>query len=118
MYNIFMKIPKKLQPVLWSADVSKLDLQKDKYYIIHQILIYGDFNELKWLFKNYSKNVVIEVFLQPYKNYPEYIFYFVKNYILRLNNINLNKDDYVTSIHGPIRQRTPAGFSAAQRIQE
>jgi len=111
-----MKVPKKLQPVLWSVDVSKLDLQKDKYYIIHQILIYGDFEELKWLFKHYSKNKIIQVFLKPYKSYPKYIFYFVKNYILNLKNININEDDYVTSIHGPIRQRTPPGFSTTQSI--
>ena len=54
-----MKIPKKLQPVLWSADVSKLNWQKDKYYIIHQILIYGRMEEINCLFKNYSKKEVI-----------------------------------------------------------
>jgi len=80
------------------------------------VLIYGDFKELKWLFNNYSKAQIIEIFLQPYKNYPKYIFYFVKNYILGLNNVNLKEDDYVTSIHGPIRQRTPPGFSATQSI--
>lgn len=111
-----MNVPRKLQSVLWSTDVTKLDLQKDKYYIIHQVLIYGDFKELKWLFNNYLKTQVIKVFLQPYKNYPKYIFYFVKNYILGLSNINLNEDDYVTSIYGPIRQRTPTGFSATQSV--
>ncbi|MBI5123337.1 hypothetical protein HZA75_05770 [Candidatus Roizmanbacteria bacterium] len=108
-----MKIPKRLQPVLWSTDVSKLDLQKDKYYIIHQILIYGRMEEINWLFKNYSKKEIIEIFLQPYKNYPRFIFYFVKNYLLGCQDRQLNEDAYVTSISGPVKPRTPPGFQQA-----
>lgn len=108
-----MNIPKKLQPVLWSANTDNLDLVKDRYYIVHQILIYGSFDDLKWLFRHYSKKEVTEVFLKAYKNYPNNVFYFVKNYILNLKNIDLNEDDYVTSIHGPIKQRTATGFSTA-----
>lgn len=108
-----MKIPKKLQPVLWSVDVNDLNLLKDRYYIIHQILIYGNFSDLKWLFGHYSKNEIREVFLKPYKNYPKNIFHFVKNYVLDLKNAHLNENNYVTSIHGPVRQRSSAGFPTA-----
>lgn len=108
-----MKLPKKLQSVLWSVNIDHLDLEKDKYYIIHQVLIYGSLNDLKWLFAAYTRSEIIETFLIPYKNYPRPIFYFVKNYILGLKKTNFNEDDYVTSIHGPIRQRTPPGFSKA-----
>ncbi len=108
-----MKLPKRLQSVLWSVNIDHLNLEKDKYYIIHQILIYGSFADLQWLFKTYNRSKITETFLTPYKNYPRNIFYFVKNYILGLKNSNLNENDYVTSIHGSIRQRTPPNFSKA-----
>jgi len=116
VYNFLMakktssKIPKSLQWVLWSADVEKLDKEKDKYYIIHQILIYGGIEELRWLFANYSREEIINVFLQPYKNYPKKIFYFVKNFILNLKNKKIDEDAYVTTIYGPIRPRAARSF--------
>lgn len=107
-----MKLPHRLQSVLWSVNIDQLDTKKDKYYIIHQILIYGNFDDIKWMFNIYGKKTVIDIFLNhPYKNYPKNMFYFVKNYILGCKSIKLNEDNYVTSIHGPIRPRTAAGFS-------
>jgi len=105
-----MKIPKKLQGVLWSVNVDSLDLKKDRYYIIHQILIYGRMEDIEWLFKNYSKKEIIEVFLLPYKSYPKFIFYFVKNYLLSCQDKQLDEGAYVTSISGPVKLRTPPGF--------
>jgi len=99
-------IPKTLQSVLWSADVDKLDLERDKGYIIHQVLIYGTIEELKWLFNTYSKKDIIDVFLNvPYKNYPRQNFYFIKNFIINLKDASIDEDKYVTSIHGPVRPR-------------
>ena len=100
------KIPKKLQPILWSVNVNHLDLNKDKEYIIHQVLIYGTLSEIKWLFDTYSKKDITKVFINsPSKNYPRVVFLFVKNFILKLRNKILNEEKYVTSIHGTIRQR-------------
>lgn len=99
-----------MQWVLWSADVEKLDKEKDKYYIIHQILIYGGTEELRWLFANYSREEIIKIFLQPYKNYPKKIFYFIKNFILNLKNKKIDEDAYVTTIYGPIRPRAARSF--------
>lgn len=101
------KIPHKLQPILWSRDVKNLNLEKDKVYIIHQILMYGDLNEIRWLFRTYGKKVIVNVFLNhPSKQYPKETFHFVKNFLLNLRGRSLNKDSYVTSIYGPVRQRT------------
>ena len=98
--------PKSLQAILWSVDVSQLDVQKDKYYIIHQVLIYGTFDELRWLFRIYGVREVVKVFVQePARWYSKKAFHFVKNYLLPLRNKQLYEEDYVTSIHGPIRQR-------------
>ena len=90
-----MKIPKKLQPVLWSVDVNSLDSIKDSYYIIHQIFAYGSFKEIRWLFKNYSKEEIINVFKQSFKDYRKQRFYFVKNILLGLKNWQYDERYYV-----------------------
>lgn len=99
------KVPKKLQAVLWSVDVDHLNLEKDKVYIIHQVLIYGSIDEILWLFKMYSKETIREVFLIPYKNYPKETYYFTKNVLLNLKDKHLTEADYVTSISGPVEPR-------------
>jgi hypothetical protein len=100
------KIPKRLQAILWSADIHSLDLDRNKNYIIHQILRFGTIADIKWLFTTYSKEEIYDVFLhQPSKNYARNNFYFVKNYILGLKKAHLDEDNYVTSIYGPVRPR-------------
>lgn len=100
-------IPQKLQAILWSTDVNRLDLEQDKNYIIHQVLIYGTLAEIRWLFQTYSKSQVIKVFLKrPAKLYPLRIYSFVKNYLLGLPHVVLDAQNYVTSVFGPVRQRT------------
>jgi len=108
-----MKIPKRLQSVLWSADIGKLDLKKDKNYIIHQTLMRGSFDDLKWLFNIYPKQEIKSVFYrQPQKIYPKKVFFFVKNFVLDLKDKNIDEQDYVTSIFGPIRPRAAKNFSS------
>jgi len=103
--------PKTLQPILWSTDVNLLNLEKNKGYIISQVLQYGDLSELQWLFRTYSRKRIKDEFLKhPTKIYFKQPFYFIKNYLLNLGKVSLDEDDYVTSIFGPIRQR------AANRI--
>lgn len=107
-------IPKKLQAILWSTDVSHLDIKRDKGYIIHQILIYGTFEELQWLFSTYSKKEIVDVFINnPQKLYPKSMFYFVKNFILHLKDKNLSEGRYVTSISGKIIPRATRSVQAA-----
>lgn len=100
-----IKIPKKLQAVLWSTDVSLLDIDKHKGYIIHQILRFGTLDDIKWLFKTYTRDKICDFFLEnPRKNYGRQDFQFIKNYILRLRD-RLDSNKYVTSISGPIGPR-------------
>ena len=97
-------IPKTLQAVLWSADVSNLDPQKDKAYIIHQVLSYGRMEDLKWVFIAYPREKIIEVFKNsPYKDYTKSRFYFVKNYLLSLKNDPIDEKNYVKNIPRDIR---------------
>lgn len=90
------KIFPKLQPILWSKDIKKLDLEKDRIYIIHQILSFGNLGHIRWLFKVYPKRVVKNVFIKfPKKIYQPSVFYFVKNFILGLKNKKLYGKKYI-----------------------
>ena len=51
-------IPSNFQGVFWSRDIQNLDLQKDKDYIIHQILAFGSLEQIKWLKSSYGKDEI------------------------------------------------------------
>lgn len=111
-YMIAHHPPQSLQGVLWSVNVQQLDMQKDKEYIIHQLLNYGTMPELRWLFTTYSKKEIVDTFVQqPAKIYFKQTYFFVKNCLLSLSHINLDEQNYVTSISGPVRQRTASSIS-------
>lgn len=95
-----IKIPKSFQGILWSANVKNLDLEKNKNYIIHQVLVYGDLNEINWLFKVYSKKEIKKVFEKfPMKIYNRQSFNFIKNIILDLKTRSISSEKYVASIY-------------------
>lgn len=99
-------IPKNLQGVLWSMPVEDLDLQRNKNYIIHQILAYGTWENLKWLFKTYPKEEIGEVFLNhPEKDYTFPAFNFAKNILLNLNSMPVDQTLYVRSFPRNIRPK-------------
>lgn len=92
--------PKKLQGVLWSVSVEKLDLWEHKAYIVHQVLRYGKFEDIRWLLQAYGKDVVIEVFVtQPIKVYTAAVFNFIKNLVLGLKDTELPTKNYVSTVH-------------------
>ena len=93
-----MKLPKRLQSVLWSASVDNLDLEKDKYYIIHQILSFGILDDISWLTGKYSKKDIIDVFMVSFKDYSRPRFYLVKDAILGLKNWHPDEKYYVKNI--------------------
>lgn len=92
------KIPQNLQGILWSRNIAKLDLQKDKNYIIHQVLGYGSLDELSWLRQTYKENVIKAIFVkEPRKLYTASGFNFIKNYLLDIPE-RLNKAFYVKDL--------------------
>ena len=93
-----MKLPKQLQSVLWSANTDNLDLEKDKYYIIHQILSYGRLADILWLMDNYPRKKINEVFMVSCKDYARPRFYFVKDAVLGLKQWHPNEKYYVKNI--------------------
>lgn len=93
-------IPKHLQSILWSKSVDKLSLEDDRNYIVHQVLMYGDLGDIRWLFDTYSREKVREIFVkQPKKVYTAPAFNFVKNFVLGLGSVELNKEKYVKKIY-------------------
>ena len=100
------KIPRSLQPILWSCDVGDLNLKKHKDYIINQVLMHGTFKQLKWLFDIYSKKELANSFLKtPQKVYTKPAFCFAKNFLLNLTNVKIDEEQYVISFYGPTRPR-------------
>lgn len=96
--------PKQLQGVLWSRDVNKLDMEKDKPYIIHQVLAYGSIDQWKWLIAQYSLDQIKNTFISnPYKDYRAPRYNLVTKYLLEIDNQTLNPARYVKNIPRDIR---------------
>ena len=93
------KYPIYLQAVLWSRDINNLSLGKDKEYIINQVLAYGLFDHLKWLFAVYPKTEILNTFLQnPIKIYSYRSLNFIKTILFGNKNLDLNESLYVKSL--------------------
>jgi hypothetical protein len=88
--------PTGLQAVLWSKSLTTLDFDKDKNYIINQVLAYGLLEHLEWLFKVYSKSTIIETFLKnPTRIYSNKALNFIKILLLDGKSANLDEKKYV-----------------------
>lgn len=89
------KIPSSFQNIFWSVKLKDLDPEKDKIYIVNQILAYGGLEELRWLFKTYPKEAVKKIFInQPIKTYRASAFNFVKEILLGIKR-HLPEERYV-----------------------
>ncbi|MCL5675781.1 MAG: hypothetical protein M1120_01500 [Patescibacteria group bacterium] len=98
------KIPKKLQGTLWSVGIDDLDLNKNKNYIVNQILSLGFLEELQWLLRTYPLSVIKQVFIEkPAKIYSFSSFNFCKNILLGLENKKLPANRYVKTLPRDIR---------------
>src|SRR3989344_4411008 len=88
-------VPKRLQGVLWSRSIEGIDVEKDKNYIVHQILAYGTCEDLRWLFATYDKSEIRDIFTKyPQKDYVMPAFKFVKNILLGIKESNLDAARY------------------------
>ena len=93
-----MRLPKQLQSVLWSVNTDNLSSERDKYYIIHQILSYGRLTDISWLMHNYPRKEINEVFMVSFKDYARPRFYFVKDAVLGLKQWHPDEKYYVKNI--------------------
>lgn len=93
-------IPKSLKGILWSKDIGKIDLAKDKVYLVNQVLMYGNLDHLRWLFHAYPKAEVIKVFLEsPLPIYTKPAFKFIKEFILGIRDVSPDPRRYVKSLY-------------------
>ena len=60
-----MTIPQSMRPFLWSYDMSKLDMTKDKKRIITNILNFGTKGATDWLFSAFDKKDIEEAVENP-----------------------------------------------------
>lgn len=58
-------IPEFVYPFLWSYDISKMNLKRDKKRIITNILNFGTTKATDWLFSVYDKNDIKENVKNP-----------------------------------------------------
>lgn len=92
-------IPASLQGVLWSKKISDIDTERDKDYIVHQVLSDGTWEHVKWLFTMYGKGEIKDVFLHhPAKNYTEKSFHFLGNIVLGITTEGLDAHNYVKTL--------------------
>lgn len=97
-------IPQGLQPILWSSSIDKLDLQKDKNYIIHQVLMYGTLPDWKLLQTLFPFQEIEKVFVNhPVKVYTKPALHFAKNFLLNLSKKKIDESAYLTSTPRVIR---------------
>lgn len=100
------KVPQSLQPMVWSRSVKKLLIEKDKVYIIHQVLRYGTLANIKWLFSVYPKTTITKVFYEtPTKIYSPASLNFISHFILPRHATAIKKTNYLA--------HTPRGVARA-----
>ena len=100
-YNFYMsKMPQKLQALLWSSNVDKLNIEKDAALIINKVLAYGDLEDIRWLISNYGKDKVKETFLEkPINIYTKYTLNFLRKFLLNPEEFPIDDSKYVKSLY-------------------
>ena len=63
------KIPEFVAPCLWSYDIRQMDLQEDKKLIITQVLNYGVWKDVKWLYSVYNEEDIKGVVSNPRRGF-------------------------------------------------
>ena len=92
-----MPLPKFLQSVLWSYDLSKMSFNnpKDRSLIITQVLNHGDMKQLNWLTKTYSRKEIEEVIKKPQRGMW---FKRILDYWLGILQIKLPQETYQKAV--------------------
>lgn len=54
-------MPTELKKYFWDVEFEKLDLEKNKRYIISRLYCYGDLKAIRWIKQTYTKTDIEEV---------------------------------------------------------
>ena len=57
-------LPLRFKPVFWDTDCEKLDLEKNKLFIISRMYCKGGFPGIYWVEHHYSEEDIIDVMQQ------------------------------------------------------
>ncbi len=90
-----MPLPKFLQSVLWSYDISKMSSSEDRDLIITQVLNHGDARQLEWLAKTYSRKEIEDVVREPWRGVW---FRRILDYWLKILNLKIPQEIYQKAV--------------------
>uniref|UniRef100_A0A7C4TGD0 DUF6922 domain-containing protein n=1 Tax=candidate division WOR-3 bacterium TaxID=2052148 RepID=A0A7C4TGD0_UNCW3 len=86
---------RRFKRLLWSINPEKIDFEQDRIYIIHQVLAWGEPEDLRLLFKIYGTEEVKSVFFShPRKVYT----YPALRFVEILLGTKVDRSKYVSSI--------------------
>ena len=82
-----MSLPSFIRACLWSFDPKDIDVKRDKTLIITQVLNYGHWNGVRWLFKTYSKSDIRNVLRHPGRGswWPDVLNFWLLMFNMRLS---------------------------------
>ena len=86
-------MPEELKKYFWDTDFQKLDIEKNKRYIIARLYCYGDLRAIKWVKETYSK-VDIEDTARNCRNLKP----IVANYLRQQYNLKKEEMAYYRAI--------------------
>ena len=64
------KLPEFLKKYFWDVEFKKIDLEKNKIYVLRRILNYGDEKAVTWMYKNFKKPEIKNV-LSNFRGYSQ-----------------------------------------------
>ena len=103
LYNIYVlylieyggNMPTELKKYFWDTDFERLDLQKNKEYIISRLYCYGDLKAIKWIKETYSKEDIKEVAIKSRDLKP-----LVANYLRQQFDLKKEEMEYYRAVQG------------------
>ena len=55
------KLPQSARKYFWDVNFDEIDVSKHARFVIERLLEYGDFPELRWMFQNFSREMIVAV---------------------------------------------------------
>lgn len=89
------KLPKAFQRILWSYEIKKMDIERDKKEIITMVLNYGTWDDLKLLQKIYTEDDIKKIISRPQRGVW---FEKVLNFWIKLLDVRIDEDTYEKAI--------------------
>ena len=88
-------MPEEFRKYFWDTQFGKLDIRKNKIYIISRLYCYGDLKVIKWLKSIYSKEDIKEVAMKSRNLKP-----LVANYLRQQFDLKKEEMAYYRTVQG------------------